>query len=193
MPMKIAWHACACALIVASTPATARGTTVTITITATEPFAPGTSFGQAGAYERVKGVFRGELDPQDPRNRVIVNLDKAPRNAAGKVEYEADFFMLRPADPAKGNGKIIYDVTNRGRLNFHSRFTESKKRSNDPRTAEDAGDGLFFEQGYIFVWSGWDPEAPTRGNGLAMKPVVATNGGAPITRVIREEFVSGTR
>jgi hypothetical protein len=141
----------------------------------------------------VKGTFKGELDPRDPRNRVIVNLDKAPRNAAGKVEYEADFFMLRPANAERANGKLIYDVTNRGRLNFHWRFTEAKRRSNDPRTMDDVGDRLFFRQGFTFVWSGWDPEAPTRGNGLAMKPVIATDAGAPITKAIREEFVAGTR
>ena len=146
-----------------------------------------------GAYERVRGTFKGELDPRDARNRVIANLDKAPRNAAGNVEYEADFFMLRPASAERANGKLVYDVTNRGRLNFHWRFTEAKRRSNDPRTMDDVGDGLFFRQGYTFVWSGWDPEAPTQGNGLAMKPVIATDAGAPITRTIREEFVAGTR
>src|SRR5688572_7974036 len=189
--MNIRLCALACALVVASTPAAARVTAVTLT--AVEPFAPGIEFGAAGSYERVKGVFHGELDPQDPRNRIIVNLDKAPRNAAGRVEYEADFFMLRPADPARGNGKLIYDVTNRGRLNFHWRFTESKKRSNDPTTVEDVGDQLFFREGYTFVWSGWDPDAPRRGNGLAMKPVIATDAGKPIVRPIREEFIVGTR
>ncbi|MGZ5119048.1 MAG: alpha/beta hydrolase domain-containing protein, partial [Burkholderiales bacterium] len=189
--MRFALCAIACAVAWVSTPAMARLTS--LTITSVEPFAPGTTFGTAGAYERVKGVFKGELDPQDRRNRVIVNLDKAPRTAAGNVEYEVDFFMLRPADAARGNGKIIYDVTNRGRMNFHSRFTEAKSRSNDPRTAEDAGDGLFFRQGYTFVWSGWDPDAPRSGNGLAMKPVLATDKGAPIIRAIRDEFISGTR
>ncbi|MGZ5151090.1 MAG: alpha/beta hydrolase domain-containing protein [Burkholderiales bacterium] len=189
--MRFALCAIACAVAWVSTPAMARLTS--LTITSVEPFAPGTTFGTAGAYERVKGVFKGELDPQDRRNRVIVNLHKAPRTAAGNVEYEVDFFMLRPADAARGNGKIIYDVTNRGRMNFHSRFTEAKSRSNDPRTAEDAGDGLFFRQGYTFVWSGWDPDAPRSGNGLAMKPVLASDNGAPIIRAIRDEFISGTR
>jgi hypothetical protein len=190
--MEFAARTLACAALVGavSLPAAARVTS--ITITSVEAFAPGTQFGKAGEYERVKGVFRGEVDPQDERNRVIVNLDKAPRNASGKVEYEVDFFMLRPAI-ARSNGKLIYDVTNRGRMNFHSRFTESKRRSNDPRAAEDAGDGMFFRQGYTFVWSGWDPDAPTRGNGLAMKPVIATDNGTPITRAIRDEFLSGTR
>ena len=189
--MRTALRTVVVLFLLAGTPVSAN--LVSISIKSVEPFAPGTTFGQAGAYERVRGVFRGELDPADPRNRVIVNLDKAPRNAAGRVEYEADFFMLRPADPARGNGKLIYDVTNRGRLSFFARFTDARGRSNDPRTAEDAGDGFLFRDGYTFVWSGWDPDAPTRGGGLGMKPVVATNGNAPITRGIREEFISGTR
>src|SRR4029079_2597884 len=173
------------------TPVSAR--LISMSVQSVEPFAPGTTFGQTGAYERVRGAFRGEIDPADPRNRVIVNLDKAPRNAAGRVEYEGDFFMLRPADPTKGKGKLVYDVTNRGRLSFFQRFTDTRSRTNDPRTAEDAGNGFLFRDGFTFVWSGWDPDAPTRGGGLSMKPVIATNGGAPIVRAIREEFVSGTR
>ena len=78
-------------------PSAAAGV-VSMEIEATEPFAAGARFGDTGAYERVKGTFKGELDPADPRNKSIVNIDKAPRNAAGMVEYEADFFMLRPAD-----------------------------------------------------------------------------------------------
>jgi hypothetical protein len=189
--MMLAPCAAALVLVLASTMTSARITS--IEVSAVEPFAAGSSLGEAGSYERVKGTFKGELDPGDPRNRVIANLDKAPRNTAGRVEYEADFFMLRPANGERANGKLIYDVTNRGRLNFHWRFTEAKRRSNDPRTMDDIGDRLFFRQGYTFVWSGWDPEAPTRGNGLAMKPVIATDAGAPITKAIREEFVSGTR
>ena len=69
----------------------------------------------------------------------------------------------------------------------------SVARTNDPRALEDAGNGLFYRMGYTIVWSGWDPDAPRTGNGLAMKPVIATNGGAPIVRVIRDEIVVGTR
>jgi hypothetical protein len=180
--------------LVACTPAHARVTT--ITVTSVEPFAAGTAFGKTGAYERVKGVFRGELDPADARNRAIVNIDKAPRNAAGKVEYEADLFMLRPVDPARGNHKIIYDVTNRGRMHIHWRLMDARVPEgggNDPRNAEDVGTALFLRMGYTLVWSGWDPDAPRANNGLAMKPVVATSGGAPIVRRIRDELVSGTR
>jgi len=195
MKGRIAARAALCALVFAATPAAARLTE--INVTAVEPFADGAAFGDTGAYERVKGTFKGELDPADPRNQVIVNLDKAPKNAAGRVEYEVDFFLLRPADDARGNRKIVYDVTNRGRKNLHWRLTDARLASpagaNDPRTAQDAGNGLFFRMGYTMVWNGWDPDAPRSNDGLAMKPVIATNGGAPIVRVIRDELQSGTR
>ena len=175
--------------------ATAR--VIEFNIAAVEPFAEGSSFGNTGAYERVRGTFKGELDPADPRNKIIVNIDKAPRNAAGRVEYEADFFMLRPVEGARGNGKLVYDVTNRGRKNIHWRLMDARPASpahaNDPRTLEDAGNGLLFRMGYTILWSGWDPDAPRASNGMGMKPVIATNSGKPIVRVIRDELVSGTR
>lgn len=195
MLVSVIARAALCMFIFASAPSLARLTE--INITAVEPFAAGTAFGAAGAYERVRGTFKGELDPADPRNQVIVNLDKAPRNAAGRVEYEVDFFMLRPAEAARSNRKILFDVTNRGRKNLHWRLTDARLATpagaNDPRSAQDAGNGLFFRKGYTLVWSGWDPEAPRANAGMGMKPVIATAAGAPIVRVIRNELQSGTR
>jgi hypothetical protein len=65
--------------------------------------------------------------------------------------------------------------------------------NNEPRTVEDAGNGLFFRLGYTMLWSGWDPDVPKANGGIAMKVPVATRNGAPIVRVIRDEMVSGTR
>ena len=96
MHRSVIASALACALVLVAAPAAARLTE--INVASVEPFADGAAFGDTGAYERVKGTFKGELDPADPRNKVIVNIDKAPRNAAGKVEYEADFYILRPAE-----------------------------------------------------------------------------------------------
>jgi hypothetical protein len=178
-----------------SSEANARITSLQINSIA--PFAAGMAFGETGAYERVSGVARGELDPADPRNRVIVNLDRAPRNARGKVEYETDFFMLRPADSARGNHKILYEVNNRGRkFLMHWMMDASPQAAsanNDPKDAKDAGNGLFLRQGYTIAWSGWDADAPRTGNGMAMKVPVATDAGKPLTRRIREEVVNGTR
>ena len=163
-------------------PAVARVTE--INTKSVEPFANGSAFGDTGAYERVSGSFKGELDPADARNKVIVNLDKAPRNAKGLVEYEADFFLLRPVDAAHGNHKLIYDVTNRGRKIIHWRLMDGKPKSvasaNDPKNPEDAGNGLFLRRGYTLVWSGWDSEAPRESNGMSMSAIIASDNGKPM-------------
>ncbi len=65
-------------------------------------------FGEVGAYERVIAVAGGEVDPALPANSGIALIDKAPRNAAGKVEYATNVFILRPKDFTRGNGRILY-------------------------------------------------------------------------------------
>lgn len=161
------------------------------------PFAGGHSFGSVGAYERVSGVAKGELDPLHARNRVIVNLDRAPRNARGNVEYEVDFDLLRPVSADRGNHRMLFDVTNRGRKFLLHWLLDAPAQAvgavNDPKSLEDAGNRLFFEMGYTMVWTGWDPDAPRTNNGMAIRVPVATNQGQPIVQRIRDELVSGTR
>src|SRR5690349_17099919 len=93
---------------------TANAALTRLEILANGPFAEGRTFGDVGQYVRVTGRFHGELDPLLPANKGIVDLGKAPKNAHGLVEYSADFDILMPADRAKGNGTLIYDVNNRG-------------------------------------------------------------------------------
>ena len=83
--------------------ASAQARVMRIEITKQEPFAAGQTFGSVGAYEKVVGRFRGELDPKSPLNAAIVDLDKAPRNARGMVEYSADFYIIKPVDLARRN------------------------------------------------------------------------------------------
>jgi Alpha/beta hydrolase domain len=168
---------------------------VEIKVQSVRPFAEGQVFGTVGAYERVTGTAIGELTPADARNRVIVNLDRAAPNARGMVEYEVDFDLLRPVDAKRGNGKIMYDVTNRGRKFLPVwLMSAAPAGANNPLTSADAGDGLFLRMGYTIVWTGWDADAPRTGGGMAIRvPVATTTTGAPIVRVIRDELVSGTR
>jgi Alpha/beta hydrolase domain len=178
-----------------ASPAEARITE--IRIERIQPFAGGMEFGDVGAYERVVGVAKGELDPADLRNRVIVNLDKAPKNARGRVEYQTEFYILRPVDASRGNRKILYEVNNRGRKFLLHWMLDAPAQAvaanNEPKDAKDAGNGLFFRQGYIMAWSGWDPDAPKSNNGMTIKVPVAMDRGQLIVRRIREELVSGTR
>jgi hypothetical protein len=182
-------------LCVAAFPAAAR--IVAIEVQRSEPFADGKAFGTRGSYVKVVGIAKGELDARDPRNRVIANLDKAPRNARGNVEYEVEFYLMRPADITKGNGKMLYEVTNRGRkLIFpyiHDALQTSPSAVNEPTTLEHVGNGFALREGYTIVWSGWDPDAPRANNGMAIKVPVATDNGKPIVATIRDELVLATR
>ena len=130
-----------------------------IDIASTAPFAGGESFGATGPYVRVTGRFYGELDPTHPANRAIVDLRSAPRNARGKVEYSADFDLLRPADAMKGNGTLIYDVNNRGNKRI-LHLLDDTPANNALDTPESAGDGFLMRQGFSIVWSGWIPANP---------------------------------
>ena len=176
-------------------PAAARLTQ--LAILSQEPFADGASFGSAGPYVRMEAVAHGELDPKDPANVGISLLDQAPRNARGLVEYDTDVFILRPADPARGNGALLYDVTNRGSKFLMSWVNDAPEPPsgavNDPRSRADAGNAFTFRRGDTMVWSGWQPEASRANNGMAIRVPVATQNGLPIVARIRHEFIAGTR
>lgn len=152
-----------------------------------EPFAGGATFGASGAYERIEGVVSGALDPAHPANRGIALLDQAPRNADGLVEYSSAYILLRPADPVLGNGRLLYEVNNRGRIMMLANLCAGTA-GNDPRTEADVGNALPFRLGYSLLWTGWDPAAP-KATGLWLD-VPAIEG---LTKPIRDEFVSGTR
>jgi hypothetical protein len=157
-----------------------------------EPVAQDRVFGAAGSYVRVIGVATGEVDPDRVGNRGIANLDKAPRNARGLVEYQTDFFVLRPADPARGNGRLLYEVNNRGRKLLFANLCQGAQ-GNDLKTSADFGDGLPLRLGFTIAWSGWDATIARGTASLGLSAVVPAEAGRPITGLVRDEFVPGTR
>src|SRR5215469_13170508 len=168
---------------------------VEITIDAIEPFAAGQTFGDAGSYLRIKGIAKGEIDPAAPQNGVIADLDKATRNARGMIEYETDFFILRPAELSRTKGILVYDVTNRGRKMIFNLLDDAPGNAdtNNPMTVNDAGLAFTLRRGYTLVWSGWDSGAPRANNGMTARLPAALENGKPIVRRIRDEFHIGTR
>ncbi len=166
---------------------------LSLDIASIEPLADGARFSATGVYERLIGTARGEVDPDSAANRGIALIDKAPRNARGMVEYAADFFILRPKDAARGNGRILYEVNNRGRKMLFANIADGPPGVNDPRTVADLGNGFPLRLGYTIVWSGWDPDAPRTNMGLALAAPIATDNGKPVFQMVRDEFVSGTR
>ena len=95
--------------------------TITINPT-TDPALPsqdvtfdGTTFGPVGTYRKIVGTATGTLDPADPHNAMITDIQLAPKNADGLVEYSLDFYILTPSDPTKGNRKVLHRAAQPGR------------------------------------------------------------------------------
>lgn len=161
----------------------------------TRPVLAGKSFGTVGPYERIDGTVYFEVNPRDPLNAVIVNLDKAPKTPGGKVGFSAPFYILKPVDMARGNGKIFYGINNRGnKLEYGWRaFTPPGANGNDPTTDADYGDGLLLRQGYVYVDAGWMGNlAPGNARLIPDLPVAAQPDGRPIVASVRVEFADAT-
>jgi len=119
----------------------------------------GRSFGRTGPYERIVGKAYFAVEPSNPANRIIHDVALAPRNAQELVEFSADLYVLKPRDPARGNGALLYEVSNRGGKGMLGMFNRAAG-SRDPRTAAEFGDGLLMEQGYTLLWLGWQFDVP---------------------------------
>lgn len=155
---------------------------VRIQIDKREPFAAGHKFGRSGAYESLEGRLFFEVEPGAAANARITDLGLAPTNERGKVEFQADFFLLKPVDAARGNGCLLYDVHNRGNKLALWTFNEGE-RTNEPSGAEHAGNGFLLEHGYSVLWTGWDGDVAEDGNHrlLAELPIATNEDGKPIT------------
>jgi hypothetical protein len=105
--------ACLAAMALAAAPAQARVTRIAVERQVSPAF-DGASFGGAGQYEILAGKAYGELDPGDPHNAVIQDIQLAPRNGRGMVEYTATFQIVKPVDMTKSSRLMWHDVPNRG-------------------------------------------------------------------------------
>src|SRR5580693_9223948 len=119
----------------------------------------GKSFGAAGPYERMIGKVFFAVDPKLPANRIICDIDKAPRNDSGLVEFSSDIYVLKPRDPKNGNGAALYEVSNRGNKGMLAMYNRATS-SYDPKTATDFGDDFLLERGYTLIWLGWQFDVP---------------------------------
>lgn len=163
--------ALAAAAVALAAPAAAQVTRLEITSRA--PLEAGRTFGDAGRYELVRGRAHGELDPADRRNQIIQDLDLAPRNTRGRVEYVATFSLMRPVDLTRASGVLVYSVVNRG------------------NGAPQAG-----PEGHISLVSGWQGDVPpTEVNQTIEVPVAVQADGSPVTGPVLarfSDFAAGT-
>ncbi len=141
-----------------------------------EPYADGRVFDGVGAYEKVRGTVFYAVDPKHAANQQVIDLDLAPTNEAGLVEFSADVEWLAPQDLAKGNGAVLYDVNNRGNKVALSQFNGG-------------ADEFLMRQGYVVLWSGWIAETHPGGGRLRMQAPVAVEKGTPVSGIVRAEVV----
>src|SRR5436190_10683994 len=154
-----------------------------VEITTRRDVAGGRSFGSAGAYEQLAGRLYFSIDPANKRNRVIVDLDKAQKNAAGKIEMSADLVILKPRDATKGNGIALFDVVNRGRGVALSKF-DAQAGATGTAAADEYGDGFLLNRGYTIVQVGWEFDARREGAIRAELP-----GAVGVTGLAHATFI----
>jgi hypothetical protein len=127
----------------------------------------------ADGYESLTGHASGEVDPRLPLNAIITDLEFAPRNARGMVEYVATFTIVKPADMTKASGVLLYYVPNRGRINL-------------------TGGGFLADarrQGHVLVASGWQGDLePADGRETIAVPIARHADGSSITGRVLARF-----
>ena len=162
------------------------------------PYAGGRTFGRAGAFEQIDGTAHFGVDPFHPANNRIVDLALAPRNADGLVEFQADFSIVMPVDPARGANRAIVELPNRGRRRVVAMLNCAPHDAPVLRETH-PGDGFLFERGFTVVSIGWQwdvngsedlmglvaPSAMRRAPGASEPPSVANEpvGGETIVDI----------
>jgi Alpha/beta hydrolase domain len=149
------------------------------------PAFEGRSFGAAGTYDRIVARATIAVSPDDPHNTIIVDLDRAPRNAQGWVEAVADVEILRPTDAAHGNRRLFYEALNRGNKLGLALFNDGPVAVNDLSKAPDAGNGFLMNRGYTIVWSGWQGDIAPGGGRMTFSPPIVPD----VTGLAREDFI----
>ncbi|HEV8413875.1 MAG TPA: alpha/beta hydrolase domain-containing protein [Bryobacteraceae bacterium] len=133
-------------------------------------------------YERIAGKVYFAVDPKLPANRSIVDIDLAPRNAAGLVEFSADLLVLRPKDAAKSNGTAFLEIANRGSSPFWGALNLGAARGMPGK--QDMGDHFMLDQGFTLVWVGWQFDVSGSNNVKLYAPVLANVTGKVRTEIL---------
>ncbi|MDE2843175.1 MAG: alpha/beta hydrolase domain-containing protein [Chloroflexota bacterium] len=155
-------------------------------ITKRTSFASGESFGDVGPYELLEGTAYYAVSPTHPRNQGITDLDLAPANVSGMVEFTADFAMLQPVNPDRGNRRILFDVVNRGRKTALT--LNSVPTATDPTAPLEAGNGYLMRRGYTVVWAGWQADVPPTPGLIGLHAPEAMGPEGPLTGKIMCQF-----
>ena len=149
----------------------------------------GKRFGDTGSYEKLIGKVFFAVKPDAASNRIIVDLEKAPRNAQGEVEFAADVYILKPKETARSSGTALIEIPNRGGKGV-LRVVQNAKGSSDPTTAEEFGDGFLMRRGVTLMWVGWQWDVRNESGLMRLyTPIAKAPADKAITGLVRSDFV----
>lgn len=168
---------------------TAEAKVVRVVVEERVLLANGHFFGNVGQYEKIRGTIHYEVDPENPASAAIVDLEFAPKNVRGMVEFSGDFMLLIPLDMSKANGRLVYEVNNRGRI-FTFGSLNGGQSTNNPQTLEQAGDGFLLHQGYSLLFSGWNWDVTEGDDRFQFEVPYAKDGEQSIRQKIAAEIVN---
>ncbi|HMM40491.1 MAG TPA: alpha/beta hydrolase domain-containing protein [Thermomicrobiales bacterium] len=145
-----------------------------------EPYDGGSEFGATGAYERIDGRLHFAVDPANPANQAIVDLALAPRDERGRVRFTADFCLLRPVDPSRGNQRLFLEAPNRGRKLLNRQLNRAAAEATPTRDIP-SGDGFLYRHGYAVGWIGWQWDVIRSEALMGLEAPLALEGGRPVS------------
>jgi hypothetical protein len=109
-----------------------------------------------GGYEHIIGVATIALDPYDPANSAIVDIERTRRDADGLIRFQTDFVLLQAPQP----GGLLHVVANRGLV---TALPNSVGVAFAPPTGQiDPGDGWVLRRGLSVLWVGWQWDVERR-------------------------------
>ena len=156
-------------------------------INSRRPYAEGQSFGAVWPYQLLTGTAHFAVDPNHSANTSITDIELAPRNDDGLVIFSADFRLLQPLDPRRGNRRLLLDVPNRGRELLLKAMNSAP--DSPPGVPPHPGDGFLMRQGYTVVWCGWQHDVPDVPGVMRVQvPDAQTPDGGPISGKIAVTF-----
>jgi hypothetical protein len=151
-----------------------------LTITSRAPAFNNQTFGAVGQFEKIKGIASGEIDPKDRRNALITDIQLAPKNSRGLVEYRTNFTLMKPVDMSNSSGVLFYNIVNRG----NHQGTSTLDVGGDP------GDGFLYKLGEAVLWSGWQGDIPLSTDGSDREGIEVPI--APVTGPVWDRILAAT-
>ena len=158
-----------------------------VLVTSRRPFAQEKTFGNVGPYEQLDGTVYFAVDPNHPANSVITDLKLASRDVNGRVQFSADWRLLRPVEPQRGNHRLLFDILNRGRGPVLRNINSAPDVL--PTEPLDPGNGFLMRQGYTVAWCGWQHDVPDAPGLMRIRAPEAVTPEGPISGKIVVTFV----